>query len=62
MGKKVRQIEEVVVVVVVAWHKGYVCKPAAGIGTRSAPEAGLAVGFGVEPEAGVESGAEEYAP
>lgn len=48
MGKEVWQIEELVVVVAVGWHKG----------SEGKPEAGLAVGFGVEPEAGVESGAE----
>lgn len=52
MGKEVWQIEELVVVVAVGWHKG----------SEGKPEAGLAVGFGVEPEAAVESGAEEYVP
>lgn len=47
---------------VVGWHKGYEGKPVVGDGTWFAPEAGLAVEPGVEPEAEVEPGIEKHAP
>lgn len=53
-----RQIEREVV----EWHKGYEGKPVVGDGTWFAPEAGLAVEPGVEPEAEVEPGVEKHAP